>query len=64
MGNENADKTILLDAHIDRIGLIATGIDDNGFVKVDACGGIDIRTLQDTEVIPQNHLEFTGVVCS
>lgn len=63
MGNQNAEKTILLDAHIDRIGLIVTGIDDNGFVKVDACGGIDVRTLQDTEVIPQNYPNITGVVC-
>lgn len=63
MGNIDADKTILLDAHIDRIGLIVTGIDDNGFVKVDACGGIDIRTLQDTEVISQNYPQLTGVVC-
>lgn len=63
MGNENAGKTILLDAHIDRIGLMVTEIDDNGFVKTDKCGGIDIRTLQDTEVIPQNNPSFTGVVC-
>ena len=27
LGNPNAEKTILLDAHIDRIGLIVTGID-------------------------------------
>lgn len=63
MGNENADKTILLDAHIDRIGLMVTDIDDKGFVKVDKCGGIDIRTLQDTEVIVQNYPKLTGVVC-
>lgn len=63
IGNKDADKTILLDAHIDRIGLMVTDIDDNGFVKVDKCGGIDIRTLQDTEVIIQNHPDLTGVVC-
>lgn len=63
MGNESANKTILLDAHIDRIGLMVTAIDDNGFVKVDKCGGIDVRTLQDTEVIPQKHPDITGVVC-
>lgn len=63
MGNVKAEKTILLDAHIDRIGLMVTAIDDNGFVRVDKCGGIDIRTLQDTEVIPQNNPSLTGVVC-
>ena len=37
-GNPSAEKTILLDAHLDQIG--------SGFVKVEACGGIDVRTLQ------------------
>lgn len=62
-GNKNASKTILVDAHLDRIGFIVTAIDDNGFVKVDKCGGIDIRTLQDTELIIQNYPEITGVIC-
>lgn len=62
-GNKNATKTILIDAHIDRIGLMVTAIDENGFVKVDKCGGIDVRTLQDTELVIQNHPEITGVIC-
>ena len=45
-GNPSAEKTILLDAHLDQIGLIVTDINDNGFVKVAACGGIDVRTIQ------------------
>ncbi|MCH5296261.1 MAG: M20/M25/M40 family metallo-hydrolase [Ruminococcus sp.] len=61
--SKSSNKTILLDAHIDRIGLMVTGIDDNGFVKVDKCGGIDVRTLQDTEFFPQNYPFLTGVVC-
>lgn len=60
-GNKNADKTILLDAHIDRIGLIVTDIDKNGFVKVDKCGGIDARVLQDTVLKAENGL--CGTVC-
>lgn len=63
MGNKNASKTILLDAHIDRIGLMVTGIDDNGFVKVEKCGGVDTRTLLDTELILQNNPDVVGVVC-
>ncbi len=62
-GNREADKTILIDAHLDRIGLMITDIDENGFAKVDKCGGIDIRTLQDTELVLQKHPEITGVVC-
>ncbi len=61
--NTSADKTILLDAHLDRIGFMVTDIDKNGFVKVDKCGGIDVRTLLDTELVLQNHPEIVGVVC-
>lgn len=62
-GNKNAEKTILLDAHIDRIGFMVTDIDENGFVKVDKCGGIDVRTLQDCELVLQNDSSISGVVC-
>ena len=61
-GNENGKKTILLDAHIDRIGLIVTDIDERGFVKVDKCGGTDVRILQNTRLTAQNS-GITGVVC-
>ena len=60
-GNKNADKTILLDAHIDRIGLIVTDIDDNGCVKVDKCGGIDVRVWQDS--VLKSETGLCGTVC-
>ena len=62
-GNKNAEKTILLDAHIDRIGFMVTDIDENAFVKVDKCGGIDVRTLQDSELVLQNDSSISGIVC-
>lgn len=37
--------TILLDAHIDEIGMIVTYITDDGFLKVSNCGGVDTRLL-------------------
>lgn len=40
-----SDYTILLDAHIDEIGMIVTHVEDNGFVRVAKAGGVDIRTL-------------------
>ena len=60
-GNLQSDKTILLDAHLDRIGLIVTDINDDGFVKVDKCGGIDARVLQDTVLVSEKGLR--GTVC-
>ncbi len=63
LGNKSADKTILLDAHADRIGFMVTEINDNGFAKVDRCGGIDIRTLQDSELVLQSNPDVSGVVC-
>ena len=62
LGNPDAEKTILLDAHLDRIGLIVTDINDNGFVKVDKCGGMDIRVLQNAVLATENGLQ--GTVCS
>lgn len=62
-GNKNSDKTILLDAHIDRIGFMVTEINEDGFVKVSPCGGIDARTLADTVLCLQNNTDVTGVVC-
>ncbi len=61
LGSSKADKTILLDAHLDRIGFIITGFDDNGFVKIDRVGGVDVRTLQDSVLISENGLK--GTVC-
>lgn len=60
-GNENAAKTILVDAHIDRIGLIVTDIDENGFVKADRCGGADPRTLTNALLTTADGL--VGTVC-
>lgn len=62
-GNKNSDKTILLDAHIDRIGFMVAEINENGFVKASPCGGIDARTLADTLLCLQNNPDVTGVVC-
>jgi endoglucanase len=52
VGEKDPHKpTILLDAHIDQIGLIVTYIDkDNGFVKAEGCGGVDRRCLSGQSV--------------
>lgn len=55
-------KTLLLDAHIDRVGLIVTYIDDNGFLSVGACGSPDIKTYLAQSVTVHGKRAVKGVV--
>lgn len=55
---------ILLDAHIDQIGLIVTYITDDGFLQVGNCGGIDRRLLLAQKVSIHGKKNVTGVICS
>ena len=43
-------KKLLLDAHLDQIGLVVNGYGGKGFLKVAAVGGIDTRVLCANEV--------------
>lgn len=63
LGNDKSDKTVLLDAHLDRIGFIVTEINEEGFIKAEKCGGIDTRTLLDACVIVHGNKDLFGVVC-
>lgn len=60
-GKPNA-KTLLLDAHIDRAGLIVTYIDDNGFLSVGTCGSPDIKTYLAQSVTVHGRRDVRGVV--
>ncbi|HIZ20548.1 MAG TPA: M20/M25/M40 family metallo-hydrolase [Firmicutes bacterium] len=62
-GRENA-PVLMLEAHIDEVGLIVTGVDDGGFVRVSACGGTDRRALIAAEVIVHGDKEYPGVFCA
>ncbi len=55
---------ILLDAHIDEIGMIVTYITEEGFLKVANCGGVDRRILLAQEVIVFGKSTVKGVVTS
>lgn len=55
---------ILLDAHLDQIGLIVTAIDEDGFLKVAKCGGADIRVLAASEVTVHGKEKLFGVITS
>lgn len=63
LGNENANRTILLDAHMDQIGLIVTEICKNGFIRGEKCGGTDLRTLPGTGVVIHGKNDIRGIVC-
>lgn len=53
---------ILLNAHIDQIGFIVLGIDDDGFIKVAKSGGIDRRALLSRTVTIWGKHPLTGVI--
>lgn len=58
------DVHILLDAHIDEIGLVVRHIDDKGFLLVDKVGGPDLRVLTGAEVVVHGKKDLFGVISS
>ena len=61
--DENA-PTVMLEAHIDRIGFMVREIRDDGFLAVSKCGGIDIRGNLGSEVTLVNDKgTFSGIIC-
>lgn len=59
-GKENA-RRLLLDAHLDEIGLLVTGIED-GFLRFRSIGGVDPRMLPDRELTILTDPPLYGVV--
>lgn len=57
-------KSFLLDAHMDRIGLTVTGIEDGGFLRVAKCGGLDARVLAAQDVTAWGREPVYGVITS
>ncbi len=54
---------LLLDAHIDEIGLTVTHIEEGGFLRVAQCGGVDRRlVLASAVVVHTEQGDFPGVV--
>ncbi|MCB0882019.1 MAG: M20/M25/M40 family metallo-hydrolase [Thermoleophilia bacterium] len=55
-------SVLLLAAHMDELGLLVTGIEDTGFVRVIALGGWDPRTLVSQVVLVHGRKRLRGVV--
>lgn len=55
---------MMLDAHIDEIGMIVTHLTDDGFVYVAACGGMDRRLLLAQEVVIHGQEPVCGIVAT
>jgi endoglucanase len=45
LGKADAEKVILLEAHMDQIGLVVTSVDEHGFLHFANCGGSDQRVM-------------------
>ncbi|PMQ01461.1 MAG: aminopeptidase [Dictyoglomus sp. NZ13-RE01] len=54
-------EKLLLDAHMDEIGVIATYIDENGFIRIEAIGGVSPYNLLGTTIQFPNVLGVVGV---
>lgn len=63
-GSSGEGRSILLDAHLDQIGLAVTAVDDDGFVKVARVGGSDVRVLTAAEVTIHGKEDIYGVITS
>lgn len=60
-GKANAKK-VLIEAHIDEIGLMVKDIDENGYITIVNVGGIDPRILPSAEVIVHGKRDIKGVI--
>lgn len=61
---KGSGKHILLDAHLDTIGFVVTGITDDGFLRLTKVGGVDMRTVEGMEITVHGEKEIYGVICT
>ncbi len=59
--NPNA-KSIMIEAHMDEIGMMVTDIDEKGFLYFTNIGGIDTRILPGKEVLVHGREELVGII--
>ncbi len=61
---KEGQKHLLFQAHMDEVGLVVTSIEENGFLHVANCGGLDVRILPAMEVMIHGKEELPGVISS
>ncbi len=59
---DSSKKTIMIEAHMDRIGLVVSEISEGGFLKFKTLGGVDERTLPASEVYILGRERIFGVI--
>lgn len=55
---------VLIDAHIDQIGMIVTDIEENGFLRIGNVGGLDRRLMPAQSVLIHGRELIGGVICT
>lgn len=55
-------KSVMLEAHMDEIGMMITDIDDKGFLYFTNIGGIDARILPGKEVVIHGKEDIIGII--
>ncbi len=61
-GLSKTPGNVLVTAHYDEIGLIVTGIEDSGFLRFAAAGGVDAKAIGAMEVIVHGKKDLFGVI--
>ncbi|MBQ9112538.1 MAG: hypothetical protein IJY08_03055 [Clostridia bacterium] len=62
-GKQNAPR-VLIDAHLDEIGMIVTEVCKGGFLRIANLGGIDVSIMQAADVIVYGEKPLRGVIAS
>ncbi len=61
-GQAEKPGNVLVTAHNDEIGLIVTGIEDSGFLRFTAVGGVDAKAIGAMEVTVHGKEDIFGVI--